>query len=402
MYVSAIIAAGGRGLRLGSSLPKQFMTVSGRSVLERCVRLFLTHPGVDEVVVALPADVFADPPLYLRAAAKPLRLVPGGARRQDSVLNAFRALDERSELVVIHDAARPFASAELVSRTIAAAAETGAAIAALPSQDTVKRSAAHDRAGDPLGTVLVTETIPRDEVYLAQTPQVFRRDVLRQALALAESGAEATDEATLAERNGTLVRLVAGEPTNIKITTPDDLPLAEAIARRDRRPADREPPSIALRVGTGYDLHRLVAGRSLVLAGVRVPFDRGLQGHSDADIVCHAVIDAVLGAAAAGDIGRHFPDTDPEWRDADSLALLRRAGEMVRSRGYVVANVDVVVIAERPKLADHADAMRANLADALGIPVANVSIKGKTNEGLGAIGRGEAMAAHAVALVHAR
>jgi 2-C-methyl-D-erythritol 4-phosphate cytidylyltransferase/2-C-methyl-D-erythritol 2,4-cyclodiphosphate synthase len=392
MYVSAIVAAGGRGSRLGASLPKQLLMVSGRTVLERSVRLFLAHPAVNEVVVALPPELLAEPPPYLRAAPKPLRLVAGGVRRQDSVLNGFLAVDEQSELIVVHDAARPFASA---------AAETGAAVAALPCQDTVKRAADPDElCVDERRSPVVGETIPRDRIYLAQTPQAFRRHVLREALALAGRGVEATDEATLAERNGSPVRIVAGEATNIKITTRDDLPIAEVIARGGGTTADR--PSLAVRVGTGYDLHRLVVGRPLILGGVPIPFDRGLQGHSDADVVCHAVTDAVLGAAAAGDIGRHFPDTDAEWRGANSLELLRRSGALLRSRGYEVANVDVVVIAERPKLHGYIDAMRGNLADALGIPIASVSIKGKTNEGVGEVGRGDAIAAHAVALVHAR
>ena len=222
MRVTAIIAAGGRGQRFGGARPKQLLTVGGRPILERSVALFLDHPDVDEIVVALPAELAADPPPYLRAAPKPIRVVAGGARRQDSVANAFQATSGDSSVVVIHDAARPFASADLVSRTIAAAVESGAALAALPARDTVKRT----------GDRMVLETLPRESIYLAQTPQAFRRDVLRDALALGEAGGDATDEASLAERAGHPVRLVEGEPGNIKITTPDDLAMAEAIARR--------------------------------------------------------------------------------------------------------------------------------------------------------------------------
>jgi 2-C-methyl-D-erythritol 4-phosphate cytidylyltransferase/2-C-methyl-D-erythritol 2,4-cyclodiphosphate synthase len=245
--------------------------------------------------------------------------------------------------------------------------------------------------------LVVAETLPRDSIYLAQTPQAFRRDVLRDALALGEAGAEATDEATLAERAGHTVRLVEGEPTNIKITTPGDLLVAEAIARGtvERAVGDHA----GFRVGAGYDLHRLVEGRPLVLGGVTIPFERGLFGYSDADAICHAVTDAVLGAAAAGDIGRHYPDSDPKWRDWSSIDLLRRASAIVKERGYAIANVDVVVIAERPKLAPFLDEMRANVSGAIGIAVDAVSIKGKTNEGLGELGRGEAIAVHAVALL---
>jgi 2-C-methyl-D-erythritol 4-phosphate cytidylyltransferase/2-C-methyl-D-erythritol 2,4-cyclodiphosphate synthase len=307
----------------------------------------------------------------------------GGDRRQDSVLNAFNVSNERSDVLVVHVAARPFASPDLVSRTIAAAAESGAAVAAVPSSDTVKRSADH---------VLVAETIPRASIYLAQTPQAFRRAVLRDALALAETAVEVTDEATLAERAGHPVRLVPGEAANIKITTPTDLSIAEALGGGGAR-------APVLRVGTGYDLHRMVEGRPLTLGGVTIPFERGLLGHSDADAVCHAVTDALLGGAAAGDIGAQFPDTDPRWKNASSINLLRQMADRVRTRGYSVVNVDVVVIAERPKLGGYVDAMRRNLAEAIGVRAADISIKGKTNEGIGELGRGDAIAVHAVALL---
>jgi 2-C-methyl-D-erythritol 4-phosphate cytidylyltransferase/2-C-methyl-D-erythritol 2,4-cyclodiphosphate synthase len=402
MHVTAIIAAGGRGERLGGVVPKQLVPVRGRSLLERSVSIFVTHPLIDEIVVALPGDLVADPPPYLRVSLKPLRLVVGGERRQDSVVNAFKVANERSDVFVIHDAARPFASAELVSRTIEAAAESGAAVAAMAASDTVKRGSAappegaHDElTGRPEVGRFVLETIPRETIYLAQTPQAFRRDVLRDAIAFAETGVEVTDEATLAERAGHRVRLVAGDHSNIKVTTPGDLAIAEAIA-------GGAPAASHTRAGTGYDLHRLVEGRLLTLGGVTIPFERGLLGHSDADVVCHAVTDAILGAAAAGDIGGYFPDTDPQWRGASSLDLLRRAWEVVSRQGYTVVNIDVVVIAERPKLGGYVDAMRRNLAAAVGIRAADVSIKGKTNEGLGELGRGEAMAAHAIALLRSR
>jgi len=387
MHVTAIIAAGGRGERLGGAVPKQLIQVGGRSLLERSVAIFQTHPAVDEIVVALPGDLVADPPPYLKASAKPLRVVTGGERRQDSVVNAFNVTNETSDVIVIHDAARPFASQDLVTRTITAAVETGAAVAAIAAGDTVKRAG--------MNPVVVVETIPRDTIYLAQTPQAFRRNVLRDAIAFAQTGVEVTDEATLAERAGHPVRVVPGEPTNIKITTPADLPVAEVFAGGASR-------ALITRVGTGYDLHRLVEGRPLTLAGVTIPFEKGLAGHSDADVIAHAAIDAMLGAAGAGDIGGHFPDTDPQWKGASSIDLLRRASEILRNHGFAVVNLDVVVIAERPKLAGYLDAMRRNLASATGIRAADVSIKGKTNEGVGELGRGEAIAVHAVALVKNR
>lgn len=380
MHVTAIIAAGGRGTRFGGL--KQLTEIDGVSLLERSVRVFVDHEAVTDVIIALPQELIDAPPAWCERTRKPVRLVAGGARRQDSVANAFRAADPATDIVVIHDAARPFVSSALIARTIAAADQAGAALAALQARDTVKR--AHDG--------VVAETLARESIYLAQTPQAFRTSVLSTALAAA---ADATDEAALAERAGQAVRIVDGEATNIKITTPDDLALGVAIARGGR-------PARTGRAGTGYDLHRLVANRPLVLGGVTIPFDRGLAGHSDADVVSHAITDAVLGAAGAGDIGRHFPDDDPRWQGASSLDLLRRAVRIVRDAGFEVGNVDATVIAERPKLAPYLASMCANIADALGVAPDRVSLKGKTNEGLGELGRGEAIAVHAIALVRSR
>ena len=410
MHVTAIIAAGGRGARFGAAEPKQLLAVGGRPILERSVRAFLEHPGIDEVLVALPPSLVAHPPAYLRSSGKPLRIVAGGERRQDSVANAFREVAAGSDVIVIHDAARPFASADLISRTIAAAAETGAALAAVQARDTVKRvrrQAQDERQPLALssskGQRLVAETLPRDTIFLAQTPQAFRRDVLQAALALGErEGVDVTDEAALVERSGHPVQLVDGEATNIKITTPEDLPMAEVIARSAEAVARRgAAPARTGRAGIGYDLHRLVEGRPLILGGVTIPFGKGLLGHSDADALCHAITDAVLGAAAAGDIGRHFPDTDPAWAGASSIDLLGRASAIVRGLGLEVGNVDASVIAERPRLAPYVDAMRENIAAALGIAVDCVSVKGKTNEGVGELGCGDAIAVHAVALLRA-
>jgi len=395
LRTAAIVAAGGRGQRFGGPQPKQLRDLAGRAILDRSVAALLAHEAIDEVVVALPPELAADPPPYLRVSAKPLRVVTGGTRRQDSVANAFAVLDAAIDVVVIHDAARPFVTPRLITETIAAAAESGAAVAALASRDTVKH-AGPGGTGD--GVRFVGETLPRERIFLAQTPQAFRRAVLREALALAEQGQEATDEATLAERAGHPVRLVDGDPRNIKITTPEDLAVAEALAREGAvLIADAMDPGF--RIGNGYDLHRLVPGRPLILGGVTIPYESGLLGHSDADAVCHAVTDAVLGAASAGDIGRHFPDTDPQYAGASSLDLLRRAADLVRAQGFALVNVDVVVIAQRPKISPHVDQMRETVAHALGIPPDRVSVKGKTNETVDATGRGEAIATHAVALL---
>jgi 2-C-methyl-D-erythritol 4-phosphate cytidylyltransferase/2-C-methyl-D-erythritol 2,4-cyclodiphosphate synthase len=390
LRIVAIIAAGGQGSRLGAGAPKQLLEIGGRTMLDRSVAAFDGHPRVAALVVALPAAMLADPPPCLGACTKPVQLVAGGERRQDSVARAFEAIDPGTDVVVVHDAARPFVDAATIDRTIDAAVESGAAIAALPSRDTVKLA-----RGDA-GGACVDETIPRERVWLAQTPQAFRREVLAAAIALGARGGSGTDEAALAEQAGHMVRLVEGDARNIKITTRTDLELARAALAHE---ATAEPADTGLRIGLGYDSHRLVQGRPLVLGGVGVPHTSGLAGHSDADALCHAITDAVLGAAALGDIGRHFPDTDPRWKDADSLELLRRAGALVRDAGFRVVNVDAVVIADQPKLAPYVETMRARLADALGIDVRAASVKGKTNEGMGETGRGEGLVVHAVALL---
>jgi len=391
MHVTAIIAAGGRGLRFGGARPKQLLSLDGRTLLERSVEAFLVHPSIDEVVVALPSEIVQDPPLHLLDAAKPLRMVAGGARRQDSVSNAFQAAAAASDLFLIHDAARPFVSADLIGRTIEAAARHGAAVAALEAIDTVKRVHSSDPASAGFGLV-VQETLDRKTIFLAQTPQGFRRDVLAAAVALGQSGVEATDEAALAERAGYAVHVVTGDPDNVKITTADDL----HAARR------RVAPARTGRAGVGYDLHRLVPGRALVIGGVTIPSELGALGHSDADVVCHAVTDAILGAAALGDIGLHFADTDARWKDARSLDLLRRAVVLAAESGFEIGNVDVTVMLESPKLRSRIDEIRASLATVLGIGPDRISVKAKTNEGVDAVGRSEAIAAHAIALLRSR
>jgi 2-C-methyl-D-erythritol 4-phosphate cytidylyltransferase / 2-C-methyl-D-erythritol 2,4-cyclodiphosphate synthase len=378
MHVAAILAAGGLGTRIGGDVPKQFRDLGdGSSMVDWSLRVLMECDLIDEIVVALPPGPLVD--VARVGAAKPVRAVAGGERRQDSVSNALAQVSDAADLIVIHDAARPFASVQLFESTIRAAHEHGAAIAAVPVIDTVKQIAPGTEGK------VIRATLPRETIYLAQTPQAFRREVLTRAME-ASPDIVATDEAMLVERAGLPVHIVEGDAQNIKVTTPVDLGRVQARVATTR-------------VGTGYDLHRLVAGRPLTLAGVHIPFERGLAGHSDADIVCHAVTDAVLGAAAAGDIGRLFPDTDAAWKNAHSLKLLGRAMEVVRGAGYTVANVDVTVITERPKLLPYLEAMRANLASALGIDPTAVSIKGKTNEQVGEIGRGEAMACHAVALL---
>lgn len=383
MHVTAIIAAAGEGRRLGAPLPKQLLDLGGRSILERSVAAFAAHERVDDVIVVLPAPLAAAPPGWIRARLPAVRVVAGGERRQDSVANAFDSVTADSDIVLVHDAARPFVTTEQISRAIDGAVQYGAAIVALPVRDTVKQV-------DPYGPhPVITGTIARDTIYLAQTPQAFRRGVLGAAVALGRAGVHATDEAMLAEQAGHPVHVMEGDPANVKITTSSDLDAAR----------QRTGSAAAARIGTGYDLHRLVEGRLLIVGGVTIPFEKGALGHSDADVVCHAVIDAVLGAAGAGNVGQLYPDSDPRWTGASSIVLLRDAMRHVHERGFAVENVDVSVVLERPKIAPFIPEIRARIAGAIGIDADRISVKGKTNEGVDAVGRGEAIAAHAVALL---
>jgi len=376
MFVTAIIVAGGRGSRLGADRPKQLLEIGGRTMLQWSVSAFDSHPAVSEVVVVLPRDLKESVVFDCQTRGE---IVFGGERRQDSVAAGFAASNAAAEIVLVHDAARPFVSGELITRVIDAAAAHGAAVPARHASDTVKRA---PRAG-----AAVVETIPRETVWLAQTPQGFRRDVLADAMARSD-GSDVTDEAMMAERAGHPVHVVEGDESNVKITTQEDL----RLARRSLGEGGEE-----FRVGTGYDLHRLAEGRRLVLAGVEIPFEKGPVGHSDGDVVSHALCDALLGAAALGDIGGQFPDNDPRWKDAAGLDLLGRTVARLGEDGWRVTSVDVTILLEKPKLAPFRAAVVEALRGVLG--EAAVSMKAKTNEGVDAVGRGEAIAAHAVAVL---
>lgn len=377
--IGAIVVAGGRGSRAGTAVPKQLIGLGGRTVLQRSVAAFDGHASIGVLVVVLPPDLVADAATLVGPTRLTCRFAAGGARRQDSVRAGLAAMPADVSVVLVHDAARPFVDAALIDRVIAAAMRIGAVVPAVAARDTVKRVSAPG--------CLVAETLPREEIWLAQTPQGFRREVLEEAVALGASGVEATDEAMLAERAGRPVEVVMGDDRNGKITTADDVMHA------------KQQYAQAPRVGTGYDLHRLVPGRPLILAGEVLPFEAGPLGHSDGDVVCHALADALFGAVGAGDIGQHFSNTDPRWKDVAGLDLLGRSVTILAERGWCPASVDITVVLERPKLVPHLAVIRRNLALVLGLDVEQVSVKGKTNEGVDAVGRGEAIAAHAVAVV---
>ncbi|GAB4257880.1 MAG: bifunctional 2-C-methyl-D-erythritol 4-phosphate cytidylyltransferase/2-C-methyl-D-erythritol 2,4-cyclodiphosphate synthase [Deferrisomatales bacterium] len=384
-----VVPAAGLGRRMGTGTRKQFLSVAGRPILVHTLTAIAEWPGCRGMVVVAPADEVERTAGLVEGAGVPhvVAVAAGGARRQDSVragLEALGAVPE-DDLVLVHDGVRPFPPVERFAELCAAARPDGALLA-VPCRDTLKR----EREG------AAVETLPRHGVWQAQTPQAFPAGLLRRALERAErEGVEGTDEASLVEALGCRPRLVAGDAANLKITHPEDLPLAEALAAA-RGAAGRF--GRGLTVGHGYDVHRLAAHRKLVLGGVEIAHDRGLLGHSDADVLAHAVADACLGAAGLGDLGRHFPDSDDRWRGASSLGLLRRVAELLRGAGVELLRVDATLVAQRPKVAPQVPAMEANLARALGLAPGAVTVKATTTEGLGFEGRMEGISAHAVAL----
>ncbi|HUL10321.1 MAG TPA: bifunctional 2-C-methyl-D-erythritol 4-phosphate cytidylyltransferase/2-C-methyl-D-erythritol 2,4-cyclodiphosphate synthase [Candidatus Acidoferrum sp.] len=375
----ALIVAAGSGTRLGGDVPKQYLPLAGRAVLRHSVETFLRHPAISGVRVVISAEHRA---LYDSAVAGLAILppVPGGASRQDSVRNGLKSLaDLRPDRVLIHDAARPFLTGDIIDRTLAALDEAPGAVVAVPVTDTLKRG--HDGR--------VAGTVDRSALWRAQTPQGFRyADIVaahRQA-----KGSAMTDDAAVAEAAGLPVKLVMGADDNFKITTAEDLRRAERMLGT----AAQE-----FRTGTGYDVHRFAPGDGVSICGVRVAHDQSLEGHSDADVGLHALTDAILGTIGAGDLGSHFPPGDPQWRGADSARFLLHAAGLVAAKGGRIAHVDVTLICERPKIAPHRAAMVARIAAILGLDEGRVSVKATTTEGLGFTGRREGIAAQAVATV---
>jgi len=388
---TAVVVAAGRGQRLGAPA-KVLLPLAGRPMLAHSLDALERSATVREVVLVVGTHTRAAVEALLAGGpwTLPVVVVEGGERRQDSVAAGLAAVPGAAEVVLVHDAARPLAPPALFDRCAVAAAETGAAIAAIPVADTLKRV----EAGR------VAATVDRDGLWAAQTPQGFRREFL--AAVVDRCGGEAvTDEAGLCQALGIPVAVVPASPTNLKVTRPEDVSLAESLRRQPPPEASggRGGAAQGTRVGIGYDVHAFAAGRPLVLGGVAVPHERGLAGHSDADVLLHAVADALLGAAALGDIGRHFPPGDPRFKDADSRDLLREAARLVAAAGFVPLNVDATLIAEAPPISPHVPAMRAAIAACLGLVEGAVSVKATTNEGLGALGRGEGIAALATATV---
>lgn len=377
---SAIVVAAGSGTRMGTSARKAFIPLAGVPMVLHTVRAVSRADTIAGIVVVVgEADVGAAQSLLPRNEfPKVSAVVAGGVERQDSVYAGLRH-SEDVDLVVIHDGARPLVSPSILDAVVRAASKSGAASAGVPVRETVK-----EVKGD-----FARGTVDRDRLWVAHTPQAFRSKLLRDAHEQARAtGFRASDDAALVERQGHAVQMVEDSPANFKITVPDDLALAEALVQG--------PDAPRIRHGIGIDAHRLVMGRPLILGGVHVPFQLGLQGHSDADVLTHAVMDALLGAAGLGDIGQHFPE-DQKYKDADSVGLLRVVVGKVRGAGWRVVNVDAVVLADAPRLAPYIEAMRGRLAEALELDPSWINVKASTMEGMGAVGRGEGIVVHAVA-----
>jgi 2-C-methyl-D-erythritol 4-phosphate cytidylyltransferase/2-C-methyl-D-erythritol 2,4-cyclodiphosphate synthase len=384
---AALIVAAGRGTRANSGeIPKQYQSVGGQPILARAIRAFLDHPSVANVQVVIG---HGHEGLYERAAPRNAKLLPpvtGAQSRQGSVRAGLAALAaHRPDRVLIHDAARPFVSGGLISRVAAGLGKADAVVPTLPVANTLKRVAED----------AVVETVSRDNLAAAETPQGFAFAAIQAAHERAASAAmEFTDDAAVAEWAGLPVVAVPGDPSNMKLTTADD------IAAADHRLLAEEVFRLGdVRVGIGYDVHPLGAGSEVMLGGVSIPHTRGLIGHSDADVVLHAVTDAILGALGEGDIGQHFPSTDDRWKGVSSDGFLADAVGRVRARQGIIAHLDIAYVGEGPKIAPYREAIRASIAGIAGIGIDRVGLKATTNEGLGFIGRGEGAAAHAVATI---
>jgi 2-C-methyl-D-erythritol 4-phosphate cytidylyltransferase/2-C-methyl-D-erythritol 2,4-cyclodiphosphate synthase len=394
--VAAVIAAGGSGIRMNSGIPKQFLEIAGKPILLHTVESLLAVEQVIQVVIAIPLEHIKTAESILKGLAHPrVHFTAGGSSRQESVHNGVSHIVQDADIIMVHDAVRPICSRDMMQRVIEAAWERGAAVPGIPATDTIQRVSRRGR---------ILATPPRRELYAIQTPQAFHAGILKAALDRArDKGFLGTDESSVVRWAGHPVVVVPGSPDNIKITRPTDLELAEILIAKGARGTNGIAMNKSnLRVGQGIDYHRFLEGRKLILGGVDIPYEKGLEGHSDADVLSHAVCDALLGAAGLGDIGRHFPDTDPAHRGRSSLEFLQEVRAKIEAEGWIIQNVDATLLLQRPKVAPHALLMRQHIAGSLGIPVAQVNIKATTTEGMNAEGREEGISAQAIALISKR
>ena len=386
MTAAAVIVAAGAGMRAGGERPKQYQSIGGKPVLRHAVEAFMRHPGIARIQVVIGEDQSA---LYDAAVGDlPLpRPVAGGATRQISVARGLEALRRsQPDLVLIHDGARPFISASIISHVIAHLDRHAAVAPALPVTDTLKRAKGN----------MVEETVDRGGLWAVQTPQGFRYEAIAEAHARAgeAAGHSFSDDASIAEWAGMEVALITGSPDNAKVTT------AEDVAAADRRLRQQAMMALGdIRVGQGFDVHAFGPGDHVTLCNVRIDHDRGLSGHSDADAALHALTDALLGSIGEGDIGVHFPPSDPQWRGADSAIFLVHAARLIAARGGVIAHADLTIVCEAPRIAPHVPAMRRRITEILGLTPDRVAVKATTSEAMGFTGRGEGLVAMATATV---
>ena len=386
---TAIIAAGGAGLRMGASTPKQFTELLGVPILIHAIRAFREVPTIGPIIVVAPAQHLerTQALLTLYQLADHCTVVTGGTLRQDSVRIGLDQVEPDCPLVAVHDGARPLIAPKDIRRCLETAARHGAAIMGVPVKDTLKAVRADTS---------IRNTVARESLWQAQTPQVVRTDLLKKAFAKADQdNFIGTDEASLLEHGGWPVMMVHGSETNLKITRMDDLLMAEALLMQNQSSSE-------VRIGHGFDAHRLVAGRPLILGGLEIPHAFGLLGHSDADVLTHALCDAILGAIGAGDIGRHFPDSDPQYKGVSSIRLLAQVIELAAAQHFRLHNADITVVAEHPKLAPHFPTMRKILAEACRVEPDTINLKASTTEKMGYTGREEGISAHAVVLMTSR
>ena len=388
-----------------ASVPKQFLNVEGKPILLRTVEAISALETVMQVVIALPPEHIPQAEeIFIRKPLRfPVEFVAGGSNRQSSVRNGCMRVRPDIDVIMVHDAVRPFCPVEVMERVLAAAWKKGAAVPGLPTTETIQRISHMGR---------VRKTPPREELYAIQTPQAFHARLLMAALDRAETeGFIGTDESSVVRWAKHPVTVVEGAPENIKITRPLDMQIAQLLLKKraphESNEIDQENEASVvnsmdndLRIGQGIDYHRLVEGRKLILGGVDIPSEKGLEGHSDADVLLHAICDALLGAAALGDIGRHFPDTDPAYRGRNSLFFLGEVRTKIAASGWCVRNVDATLLLQKPKIAPYAEAMRQNIAQALELDIQSVSVKATTTEGMNAEGRGEGVSAQVVALLY--
>ena len=389
--VAVIIAAAGLGKRMRSDMPKQYMKIEGKPMVAKTAEVFAASDFIDVICIVTAKDYVEKCRSMFADCEKVKAVVMGGKERQDSVACGLRALknggaDTEFDYVMIHDAARPYVTDGLIGDSLEKAAAIGACTAAVPVKDTIRYK---------------NMTLERNELYAVQTPQTFEKTIITEAYERAYSdGFYGTDDAGLVERIGKAVAIVPGDYGNIKITTPEDLPKSRGGAENGR--LGEQAAMCEMKVGTGFDVHAFAEDRRLILGGVEIPYHKGLAGHSDADVLIHAVMDAILGAAAMGDIGRHFPDTDDKYKGISSLCLLDEAKKIIEKAGFALGNIDVTLIAQKPKIAPYIDDMREKIAGTLNIEENRINIKGTTTEKLGFTGRGEGIACEAVCLLYGR